>query len=143
MIRSRKTVSVALALTMIGLFACAPSDEAGSADLYKVLIDLYSGRQRPEVGLSTKVADDLYGQVNDRTGEFVDADGPEAMLGFRGFLVSPADDTLPNLRITRTDVYTIDGADRRRLADPEGHYYNLVLDDISGDLSHEVLSALP
>ncbi|MEV6691403.1 hypothetical protein AB0M35_08035 [Micromonospora sp. NPDC051196] len=143
MIRSKKAISAILALTMIGLSACGPSDKAGSADPYKVLVDLYSGKESPEVSLNTQVADDLYSQVNGRTGEFVETDEPEPTLGFRGFLVTPADDALPTLRITQTDVYTIDGADRRRLADPGGHYYKLVLDDISGDLPQEVLNALP
>jgi len=144
MIRSKAVIPSLLALTLLGIAACAPAGEGpSSSSSYTVLVDLYSGRDSPRVDLSSPAADELYNELDGRAGEFSDASEPAPALGFRGFVVTPGGESLPVLRVTEESVYAVRGDKHELLADPEGRYYRLILDDVSSELAPEVLSALP
>jgi hypothetical protein len=140
-------------LTTVGLFAlvvltmvpaCASrADDPAAKSSYDVTVDLYSGRENPEAALSDPTAEELYRDLDARAAEFQAAAEPGSMLGFRGFVVTPAGDAKPVLRVTQDSVYSVRGQEHRRLADPSGTYYRLVLEDLKPRLSQDVLDALP
>jgi hypothetical protein len=146
--RSKQAGAGVLTLAMLailtGMTACATAaDGPSSAGSYDVQVDLYSGRENPEVELSTRAAEELYGDLEGRATEFQAAAEPEGLLGFRGFVVTPSGDTRPTLRVTKDSVYSIRGGAHEKLPDPAGKYYKLILDDVKTRLTKDVLDALP
>jgi hypothetical protein len=129
---------------LIGTSACASvSGQPSSAAPNTVLVDLYSGKENPKADLSTRVADQIYGDLDGRDAEFQSAAEPDAVLGFRGFVVTPSDDARPVLRVTQDSVYADRGGVHKKLADPSGKHYKLIRDDVKTQLSQDVLKALP
>lgn len=116
--------------------------EPSSSGSYGVVVDLFSGRENPEVELSSGVAEQIYGDLDGRATEFQAAAQPDAKLGFCGFVVTPSGDAKPVLRVTKDSVYSIRGGKHEKLADPTGKYYNLILNDVKAQLSGDVLKAL-
>jgi hypothetical protein len=143
MIRLKTVTPGLLALALLGVAACGPGERSSSDSSYTVLVDLYSGRDSPQVDLSSQAADELYGELDGRADEFSDSSEPAPALGFRGFVVTPTAESRPVLRVTKESVYAVRGDKHELLADPEGRYYRLILDDVSGELTPDVLSALP
>jgi hypothetical protein len=144
--RSRATAAglLAVAAVLAGGSACAAgTDDPPSAPSYDVLVDLYSGRENPEVELSAGVADEMYGDLDGRAADFQPATEPTGTLGFRGFVVTPSDGVRSVLRVTPDSVYAVRDGGYRRLADPGRAYYRLILDDVTPQLSQDVRKALP
>ncbi len=141
-----KEVSVGLLalalLTVMSACATATSNPSSSAS-YGVLVDVYSGKENPKVDLSTRVAEEIYGDLDSRATEFLAAAEPDAKLGFRGFVVTPSGDAKPVLRVTPDSVYSIRGGKHEKLTDPSGKYYQLILTDVKPRLPQDVLNALP
>lgn len=111
----------------------------------RVLVELYSGRENPEVDLSASAADQLYARLADReaAGELEPGEPPESGLGFAGFAVRPADTSRPALRILTDAVYLDQAGTSMRLDDPHGSFYALVYDAISPLLDDATRAALP
>lgn len=142
------TRAVAILVALLALAsACAPAGELtgqpATPGPYTVLVDLYSGQRNPEVELSAPVAEQVYRELAGRAGDFGPGEEPASVLGFRGFVVTPGDGSIPVLRITTDTVYAtrVDGV--TVLADPEGRYYDLVLSDVKPRLAPGVVDALP
>jgi hypothetical protein len=110
-----------------------------------VLIDLYSGRENPRVVLDPTVATELYLMLADQeaAGRLRPGDPPEAGLGFRGLVVTPADGSRPALRILPTAVYLNRSGTALRLDDPDQGFYNRVYDAIRPLVDGDVRKALP
>ncbi|MEV4416960.1 hypothetical protein [Catellatospora sp. NPDC049609] len=134
-----------LALALLAtVSACASTaDGPPPESSYAVTVDLFSGRENPQVALSDGAAEQLYGDLDARAAEFQAAAEPPAPLGFRGFVVDPPVDARPVLRVTQDAVYSVRGQEHRKLADPSGRYYRLVLDDVTPHLAQDVRAALP
>lgn len=147
MSRSKDIGAVLLALALLtSMTACAstPSSPSSAKDAYGVMVDIFSGRENPKAGLSSGVAEQIYGELDGRSAEFQTAAEPAAALGFRGFVITAAgDDAKPVLRVLKDSVYSIRGGAHQKLPDPSGKYYTLVLNDVKPKLSQEVVSALP
>lgn len=140
----RPTIAVATLISLLAVAsACASDGQSTAPSSYAVLVDLYSGQQNPEVELSAPVGEQVYRELEDRAADFSPGEEPAPVLGFRGFVVTPGDGSLPVLRITADTVYAtrVDGI--KVLADPEGRYYDLVLSDVGSRLAPGVLDALP
>lgn len=127
---------------LIGISACAKKDAPPPAAAYSMMVDLYSGRQNPEVELSPQVADEIHGELDRRAAELTSPAEPPAPLGFRGFVITPSGDSRPVLRVTRDSVYAIRDGVTEKLTDPEGRFYDLVLEDVRTRLPRDVLDAL-
>jgi hypothetical protein len=143
---SRATAAglLAVAALLAGGSACGSgADDPPAAPSYDVLVDLYSGRENPEVELSATVAEEIYGDLDGRAAEFQPATEPTGTLGFRGFVVTPSDPARPVLRVTPDSVFAVRDDSYRRLADPGHTYYRLILDDVKPRLSQDVRTALP
>jgi hypothetical protein len=107
------------------------------------LVDLYSGKENPEVELSADAAEVIYGDLDGRAADFKAEGEPASPLGFRGFVVTPSGEARSVLRVTHDSVYSVRNGAHEKLADPAGKYYNLILDDVRTRLSQDVLDALP
>jgi hypothetical protein len=108
-------------------------------------IDMFSGRENPRVTLDAGVAEELHLMVGDHAAAGLLRPGEAAGngLGFRGFVVTPADPARPRLRILPTEE-VVDGAGLLgRLDDPGGSFYNRVYDAIRPLVSDDVWQALP
>lgn len=110
-----------------------------------VLIDMYSGRENPRVVLDATVATELYLMLADQeaAGRLRPGGPPEVGLGFRGFVVTPADGSLPALRILPTAVYLNRSGTALRLDDPDQGFYNRVYDAVRPLIDDEARKALP
>ncbi|MDQ7991928.1 MAG: hypothetical protein AAGC63_02960, partial [Propionicimonas sp.] len=108
-----------------------------------VEVDLFSGRANPTVVLSGTVADDLYGMLADQAalGAPEAADPPGTGLGFRGFVVQPADQTRPVLRILPGSVYVDSAGGPELVRDPSGGFFSLVADALPADVMEQVRQA--
>lgn len=116
---------------------------AASGD--RVVVELYSGRENPEVDLDASVADQLYARLADQeaAGELEPGEPPESGLGFAGFVVRPADTSRPALRILTDAVYFDRSGTSMRLDDPHGSFYALVYDAVRPLLDDAARKALP
>ncbi|MGC3994471.1 MAG: hypothetical protein QM779_10255 [Propionicimonas sp.] len=116
---------------------------AASGD--RVVVELYSGRENPEVALDAGVADELYRMLADQeaAGLLEPGDAPTSDLGFAGLLVVPADTSRPSLRVLPTAVYLEQDGRPSRLDDPDGNFYSRVYDAIRPLLEDSVRQALP
>ncbi len=108
-----------------------------------VEVDAFSGRANPTVPLDAALADQLYESLPslEQTG-FELTDLPATGLGFRGFVVTPPDDTRPVLRITPGTVVVDPGGDPEILADADGTLFGAVLGALPEDLEQLVLGQL-
>lgn len=118
-----------------------PVPPAGQAAT-TVEVDVFSGRENPVVELDSDVADELYALFDDNSGSAEPVDPPELALGFRGFVVTPADAARPTLRIRSDAVFYGPEEAHRRIPDPDGVFFGTVLDAIRGSLPPEVLEAI-
>ncbi|MBX6751730.1 MAG: hypothetical protein IRY85_19090 [Micromonosporaceae bacterium] len=139
----RRPTAVALRVAVLAGAAACTSDDPSAPSPYTVLIDLYSGQPNPEVELSASVGEQLYREVASRADDFSPGDEPAPILGFRGFVVTPDDQSLPVLRITTDTMYATHPEGIRVLADPDARYYDLILSDVGSRLASNVLDALP
>jgi len=110
-----------------------------------VEIDVFSGRENPRVNLDAAVTGQLYAMLSDQeaAGPLKPAALPEQGLGFRGFILIPADTSLPVLRILSTAVYVKGSGPYLRLDDPNEHFYTRVYDAIRPLIGEDVRGALP
>lgn len=110
-----------------------------------VIVDLYSGRENPQLPLDPDVAEEMYLMIGDSAaaGEVIPADPPDPGPGFRGFVVTPADANLPVLRILPTAVYLDESGTPGRVDDPGSGFYNRVYDAIRPLLDDATRTALP
>jgi hypothetical protein len=139
-----KSINVGiLVLALLASVAACAKTAGEPSSPYGVMVDLYSGRENPKVELSSRVAEEIYGDLDGRAAEFQAATAPDSPLGFRGFVVTPSTDAQPTLRVTKNSVYSIRGDEHRKLTDPQGKYYQLILEDVKARLSQDVLKALP
>lgn len=120
--------------------ATSPTDEGASVE-----VDVYSGRDNPHVALDAKVAQELYAMLADQeaAGLLHKTGAPDLSLGFRGFVLTPADSSLRELRILPTRVVVHGTTDYQQLHDPEQQFYNRVYDAIGPLLAEDVRRALP
>ncbi|MFT4110123.1 hypothetical protein [Propionicimonas sp.] len=111
----------------------------------RVVVELYSGRENPEVALDAGVADELYLMLADQeaAGLLEPGDAPTPGLGFGGLVVVPADSSRPSLRVLPTAVYLDRGGRPSRLDDPDGAFYSRVYDAVGPLLDEEVRRVLP
>ncbi len=116
-----------------------------AAPLDSVLIDAFSGRENPRVNVDDAVTKQLYAMFFDQkaAGLLEPADLPEGELGFRALVVTPADTSLPVLRILPTAVYVNDSGSYLRLDDPDGQFYSRVYYAIRTLIPDDVRGALP
>ena len=119
----------------------APAADPGAT----VLIDAFSGRENPRVNLDDAVTKQLYAMVSDQkaAGLLERAALPEQELGFRALVVTPADASLPVLRILPTAVYVNNSGSYLRLDDPDGQFYSRVYYAIRTLIPDDVRGALP
>jgi hypothetical protein len=110
-----------------------------------VVIDIYSGGENPELPLDEAVARELYLMVADQeaAGQLAPVAEPTFGLGFRGFVLTPADPSLPGLRILPDEVFVSAPDGYRRLADRESNFYNRVWDALRPELTDDLIVALP
>jgi hypothetical protein len=123
--------------------ATPPATSTPAADT--VVVDIYSGGENPELPLDEAVARELYLMVEDQeaAGQLAPVAEPTFGLGFRGFVLTPADPSLPELRILPDEVFVSGPDGYRRLADPESNFYNRVWDALRPDLTDDLVGALP
>ena len=112
---------------------------------YLVEVDLYSGRENPELSLNPSVGRELYLMIEDidAAGLLKPSDPPEFGLGFRGFVVTPSDPSLPVLRIVPKTVYSIRGGSYEQYFDAEETIYNRVYHALATQLPEGVPEAPP
>ena len=110
-----------------------------------VEIDVFSGRENPRVNLDEAVTRGLYAMLADQeaAGPLSPAAPPEEGLGFRGFILTPSDSSLPVLRILPTTVYVNRSGSYQQLPDPNMNFYNLIYDAIRPLIGDDVRAALP
>ena len=110
-----------------------------------VEIDVFSGRENPRVNLDAAITGQLYAMLSDQeaAGLLKPAALPEQGLGFRGFILTPADTSLPVLRILPTAVYVNRSGPYLRLDDPNERFYTRVYDAIRPLIGEDVRTALP
>ena len=158
-VRMGTVVAGVVLLAGAGLGGCAgyapgdPGPAASSAAPAKpatpaqdmVEIDMFSGRQNPTVVLDAGVAEELYLMIGDQevAGRLRPGDPPDAGLGFRGFVLTPADRTRPALRILPTTVFIDRVGGSQALDDPTSSFYNRVYDAIRPLISDDVRAVLP
>lgn len=115
-----------------------PSEAAGAT----VEVDLFSGQVNPVVDLPASVTDELYALLDKYADAAPHTDPREPVLGFRGFLVTPVDESRPVLRIQPESVRFGPVHDYRTFQDSDQVFYKFVLDAVRGSLSEDVLKAL-
>lgn len=132
------------AWSWLGRGSTVPAAPA-AAPQSSVEIDVFSGRENPRVDLDAAVTTSLYAMLADQEGAGLlrPAVLPEQGLGFRGFVLTPADSSLPVLRILPTAVYVNRSGSYQQLPDPNMHFYNRVYDAIRPLIGDDVRDALP
>lgn len=100
-------------------------------------------RQNPEMPLEPALVDELFAMLEDQTASLEQIGMPDFKLGFRGFVVTWADQSRPPLRILPDIVYVDRGEIWEQLDDPEGNFYTRVYDAISASLPDDVREAIP
>lgn len=128
-----------------GVAAVPVSPATPAAASAMVEVDLYSGRENPRVPLELAVVRELYAMLADQeaAGELRRTGTPDLALGFRGFVVTPADGSLPRLRILPDRVVVDRDGDYRQLQDPNMLFYNRVYDAVRPRVDADVREALP
>jgi hypothetical protein len=109
-------------------------------------VELHVGREIHSVPLDPKVTQELYLMLADHeaAGLLHKTGSPDFALGaFGGFVLTPADPSLPELRILPTRVIVHRAGDYQQLQDPNELFYNRVYDAISPLLDTDVRKALP
>ena len=112
---------------------------------YMVEVDIYSGRENPQLSLDPSVGRELYLMLEDldAAGLVKPSDPPSFGLGFRGFVVTPSDPSLPVLRIVPKTVYSTRAGSDGQIEDPEENFYNRVFHALRPLLPDGVPEALP
>ncbi|HQA77387.1 MAG TPA: hypothetical protein PLL50_03410 [Propionicimonas sp.] len=151
--RTRVLVIAVCLLTVAGLALTAWSLRAGwgvvpatpAAAETKVMIDVFSGRENPVVTLDAAVAEELYLMLADHesAGEVHAGAAPDAVLGFRGLVVTPADDSRPTLRILPDTVHFERDDSWWRIDDTGQSFYDRVYHAIRPLVSADVRKLLP
>ena len=132
------------AWSWLGRGAAIPAAPSAATE-YTVEVDLYSGRENPELPLNPSVGRELYLMLKDidAAGLLKPSDPPEFGLEFRGFVVTPSDPSLPVLRILPKTVYSIRAGSYEQYFDAEENIYNRVYHALSSQLPEGVPEALP
>lgn len=108
-----------------------------------VVVDLYSGRENPTVQLDPLVADQLYDALAGLAPTGLElTDLPDPGLGFRGFVVTPPDDTRPVLRVLPGTVVVDPDGTPEILADSSGRVFAAILDSLPIELRDQVAALL-
>ena len=151
--RTRVIVIAACLLAAAGLALAAWSLRAGwgvvpatpAEARTTVMIDVFSGRENPVVTLDPAVAEELYLMLADHesAGEVHSGGAPDAVLGFRGLVVTPADDSRPTLRILPDAVHFERDGKWWRIDDPGQSFYDRVYHAIRPLLTADVRKLLP
>lgn len=112
---------------------------------FMVEVDLYSGRENPELQLSPSVGRELYLMLEDITagGLLKPSDPPEFGLELRGFVVTPSDPSLPVLRIVPKRVYLVRAGSYEQYFDTDENFYNRVYHALASQLPEGVPEAPP
>ncbi len=133
------------AWSWLGRGSTVPAAPA-AAPQSSVEIDVFSGRENPRVNLDAAVTRRRCmrcSPTRKAAGLLRPAVLPEQGLGFRGFVLTPADSSLPVLRILPTTVYVNRSGSYQQLPDPNMHFYNRVYDAIRPLIGDDVRAALP
>lgn len=144
-----RRIGAALAAGVLGLAltACSgPDNTVTSEPAATVEVDVFSGRQNPEVPLSPGAAEQLTQFIAEHEQDATSVDEPEWPLGFRGFVVTFDDAqgsaSWASVRVQPNAVYVDDGANLLRITDSSGTAYSLVWTDIQDDLAADVREAI-
>jgi len=138
---------VAMGVLLVAVSGCGRHDASHPASPAgdMVEIDIYSGQANPVVQLDAAVATELYAMLSDQeaAGLLVPGDLPASVLGFRGFVVTPADATLPVLRIMPSEVFLVRDGNPQSLPDMGSEFYNRVYVAIRSLVGADILDAIP
>ncbi|MCC6498400.1 MAG: hypothetical protein IT193_19300 [Propionibacteriaceae bacterium] len=112
---------------------------------YMVEVDIYSGRENPELPLDPSIARGLYLMLEDidAAGLVKPSDPPSLNLGFRGFVVTPSDTSMPVLRILPKTVYSVQGGTYEKFDDFDENFYTRVYHALGPQLPEAVPEARP
>ena len=116
--------------------ATTPAATGASVD-----VELHVGGEIHRVPLDPKVTQELYLMVADHeaAGFLHKTGSPDFALGaFGGFVLTPANPALPELRILPTRVIVHQAGDYQQLQDPNQLFYNRVYDAIAPLLDPDV-----
>lgn len=110
---------------------------------YRVEVDIYSGRVNPELTLDPSVGRELYLLLEDAhaAGLVKPSEPPILDPGFRGFVVTPSDKSLPVIRVLPKVVYTVRDGTYEKYDDFDENLYTRVYHALRTQLPEAVPEA--